>query len=101
MIRIDGTLDGRDGALEIDGSEIILYKKSVLVRSLFGALGASIAKGKEYARFPISNIASYDLEEGVFKKTLHITLSDGTQFDFKAGSDLKNYVIPALQNGQA
>lgn len=84
----------------MDGSEVILYKKSPLVRALFGALGVSIAKGKESARFPISDIASYDLEKGTFKNTLHITLSDGTQYDFKAGSDLENCIIPALQTAR-
>lgn len=99
MIRINGTLDGRDGALELDGSEMIFYKKSPLIRSFFGAIGVSLSKGKEFARFPISDIASYDLNEGTFKNVLHITLSSGTQFNFKAGSDLKTSILPALQAG--
>ena len=61
MIRINGTLDGRDGALEWDGSEIAFFKKSPLVRAFFGALGTSIATGKECARFSISDVASYSL----------------------------------------
>ena len=66
MIRINGTLDGRDGALEWDGSEIAFFKKSPLVRAFFGALGTSIATGKECARFSISDVASYSLYEGAY-----------------------------------
>ena len=101
MIRINGTLDGRDGTLEWGGSEIAFFKKSPLVRAFFGALGTSIATGKECARFSISDVASYSLYEGAFKSTLQITLSDGTQFEFRAGSDLETYIIPALQASSA
>ena len=97
MIRINGTLDGRDGALEWDGNEIVFFKKSPLARAFFGAIGSSLATGKECARFSISDVASYNLDEGIFKSTLQITLSDGTQFSFKAGSDLKTHILPALQ----
>ena len=101
MIWINGTLDGRDGTLEWDGSEIAFFKKSPLVRAFFGALGTSIATGKECSRFSISDVASYSLYEGAFKSTLQITLSDGTQFEFRAGSDLETYIIPALQASSA
>lgn len=97
----NGTLDGRDGALEWDGSEIAFFKKSPLVRAFFGALGTSIATGKECARFSISDVASYSLYEGAFKSTLQITLSDGTQLEFRAGSDLETCIIPAPQASSA
>lgn len=85
-MRFNTTIAGRygnaDGAIEIDGKEIVVFRKSFFVRTFFGALGTALASGKEVGRFTRNEIEFYEIRERAFKSIVWIRFRDGEEFSF-------------------
>lgn len=72
------------GTLTVTETELILGKKNFLLATGFGALGAILAKSKEWKRIPFSDVLSIEMKK--FKmnnKACYITVKDEGDFIFK------------------
>lgn len=74
------------GSVTVEGSEIIIRKRSMLPTILFGALGAALtsnSKGKEIERIQSSNVQSVEMKKyKLAKKACFVTLKDQTEYIF-------------------
>lgn len=86
-----------DGGIEYENGELILFRKSALIRAAFGAIGNALANGKEYQRVPVAQIRSMEIERGTFSSQVTLILPDGTFLRFKHKSDMDAAFIPMLK----
>lgn len=79
---LTGKYGNADGAIETQGNEIVVFRKGILTRSLFGALGTSIAHGKEVGRFSVKDISGYQAVKKRIKTVAVFDFKDGSTFTF-------------------
>ena len=86
-----------DGAIEVNGKEVIVYKKSEAIRVAFGAIGSALAQGREILRFSIDEIKSYNVINGVIRDELCITLFNSESVTISLKTDIKNDFFPMVE----
>ncbi len=93
----NSTIGRGDGAIEINGEEILIFKKSIATRLLFGAIGAALAHGKEAMRFTAADIQSYQIEKKTFTDRMTITLKDSGFVTFNLKNEIRETIMPILE----
>ncbi len=85
------------GYVLISSTEIIVFKKSQLIRAAFGLVGSMLDKGKETARINISDIANgYKERFRLNKNAYHIRMKNGDTYIFCF--DKHKTTIPYLES---
>ena len=84
------------GYILVSPTEIVVIKKSIFMRGMFGYLGHLLDKGKESLRLPVSQIAFAEREQsGLNKNAFRITMNNGESFLFFLQNPKKN--LPYLE----
>ena len=90
-----------DGAIEINGDEIVVFKKSAAIHYAFGAIGTALAQGKEVVRFSLGEIKAYNIIERLFGQELSITLRNGDSVVVGIKSDMWGSFLPLIKQSVA
>lgn len=88
---------GGAGAVEFNGREFVIFKKSQAVGLFFGAIGTALSQGKEIMRFSLDDIASCRLIEKAIRDRIRIDLRNGEYVVLVLGDDLVDNVYPVLK----
>ena len=86
-----------DGALEYDGQEFVIFKKSQAVRIFFGAIGNALAHGKEIMRFSLRDISLCRIIQKTFHDRIRIELRNGEYVVLVLKGDMIDDIFPVLK----
>lgn len=87
-----------EGAVEFDGREFVIFKKSQAVWLFFGAIGNALAHGKEIMRFSMDDIISCRIIQKTFHDRIRIELRNGEHVVLVLKGDMVDDICPVLKD---